>query len=170
MKYSLQSQILSRAIIFLLFLGATASLNAQSAIGLSFPDKKVKAGETVCLPITVFNFQSMLSMQYSVSFDPTKLKFIEIAEEKIPYLGPNNFGLQSINEGILTVVWIDNDLKGISKAEGEDVFSLCFEVIAPAGATTEIDFSPKPTPFEAVNLAEQVMGINTKKGKLTVVD
>ncbi len=162
------SQTLTRIAVVFLFIGASIGVKAQAAIGLSFPDEKVKAGETVCLPISVFNFQSMLSMQYSISFDPTKLKYIEISDEKIPYLGPNNFGLQSVDEGKLTVVWIDNDLKGITKAEGEDIFSICFEVLAPAGTQTEIGFSPKPTPFEAVNYAEQVMGINTKKGKLTV--
>jgi hypothetical protein len=41
-------------------------------------------------------------------------------------------------------------------------------VIGKAGETTEIDFTEDPTPFEAVNLAEQIVKINKKKGKIQI--
>jgi hypothetical protein len=160
---------MNKSFLLGLFLMISGSLFAQTnSIGLSFPDLKTKAREELCVPVNVYQFRDMLSMQYSIRFDPTKLKFIEFRDVKLPYLNRGNFGLHKVEEGIITVVWIDNALKGINRLDGEAVFSLCFEVIGKAGETTEIDFTEDPTPFEAVNLAEQIVKINKKKGKIQI--
>ena len=131
-------------------------------------DVKAEKGEQVCLPITVYSFQQMLSMQYSIRFDPEELEFQGIVNKQLPYLNENNFGTHSVDKGILTVVWIDNSLKGVTKNDGDQVFTICFRVKADKGSKVEVDFSKDPTPFESVNLAEQLVQINTKRGVITV--
>lgn len=157
---------------FLLFCGLFLSSTAfaqLTPIGISIDDVKANKGEQLCLPVKVYNFQDMLSMQYTVQFDPEKLQFVGVVNHKLPYLTTNNFGLQSAQEGLITVVWIDNSLQGVTKNEGDDVFTLCFRVKAAPGEQLEVKFTDEPTPFESVNLAEQVVGINTKNGKIKVV-
>lgn len=145
------------------------ALSAQNnSIGLSFPDLKAEAGGELCVPLSVYQFRDMLSMQYSIKFDPAKLKFVEFRDLKLPYLNRGNFGLHKVDEGTITVVWIDNALKGVSRMDGEPVFTLCFEVLGQSGETTEIDITEDPTPFEAIDLAEQLVKINKKKGKIKI--
>lgn len=148
---------------------STATFAQLSPIGISIDDVKAKKGDQLCLPVKVYNFQDMLSMQYTIKFDPEKLQFVGVVNQQLPYLTTNNFGLHSTQKGLITVVWIDNSLKGVNKEEGADVFTLCFRVKAEVGEELEVKFTDQPTPFESVNLAEQVVGINTKGGKIKVV-
>ena len=95
----------------LLFCGLflTSALFAQlSPIGVSIDDVKTNKGDQLCLPVKVYNFQDMLSMQYTIQFNPDKLNFIGVLNHQLPYLDTNNFGLQSTKDGLITVVWIDN--------------------------------------------------------------
>jgi hypothetical protein len=145
------------------------SLKAQQApIGLSINDVKAKKGDQVCLPVNLYNFRNMLSMQYTIKFDPNQLHFIGVIDQKMPYMNTSNFGLHNAQKGEITVVWIDNSLQGVTKAEGESAFTLCFNVKADAGEEIEVNFTDQPTPFESVNVNEQIIPINTKKGTIKV--
>jgi len=160
---------MQKVILFFLLLVSTVSLQAQSeSIGLSFPDLKAEAGADLCVPLNVYQFRNMLSMQYTISFDAEKLQFAGLKDYKLPYMNQSNFGLYKVAEGKLTVVWIDNALKGVTVMDGEPVVNVCFKVLGDAGEETEINFAEDPTPFEAVNLAEQIVKINTKKGKIRI--
>lgn len=156
-------------VLFCSLFVSTAALAQLAPIGVSIDDVKTKKGDQLCLPVKVYNFQDMLSMQYTIQFDPEKLQFVGVVNQQLPYLTTNNFGLHNAQKGLITVVWIDNSLKGVNKEEGDDVFTLCFRVKAEAGEELEVKFTDKPTPFESVNLAEQVVGINTKDGKVKVI-
>lgn len=157
-------------LVFFCSLFLSFSTFAQlSPIGVSIDDAKTTKGDQLCLPVKVYNFQDMLSMQYTIQFNPEKLQFVGVVNQQLPYLTTNNFGLHSAQKGMITVVWIDNSLKGVTKEEGDDVFTLCFRVKADVGEELEVKFTDQPTPFESVNLAEQVVGINTKNGKIKVV-
>lgn len=157
-------------ILSLLLLGSFGySLNAQQApIGISIDDVKVQEGEQVCLPVHLFNFRNMLSMQYTIKFDPEVLTFVGVIDQQLPYMNTSNFGLHNAQKGEITVVWIDNSLQGVTKAEGDSAFTLCFRVKGKTGTQTEITFTDQPTPFESVNVNEQVIPINTKKSTLKI--
>lgn len=157
-----------RLFFILLLFSFSFSATAQQTIGFSLGDLKTKKGEQICVPLTVYGFQQMLSMQYSIQFDAEKLQFVGIIDQNLPYLNTSNFGLHNTSKGVITVVWLDNSLQGVSKNEGEKIYSLCFRVKAEAGDTTEVKLSGEPTPFESVNLAEQLVKINTKKGVIRV--
>lgn len=152
-----------------LFLFFGYSLKAQLApIGLSINDVKASKGDQICVPVNLYNFQNMLSMQYTIQFDPTKLHFVGVIDQQMPYMNTSNFGLHNAQKGEITVVWIDNSLQGVTKADGASAFTLCFRVTANPGEKAEIKFTDKPTPFESVNVNEQIIPINTKKGTIRV--
>lgn len=127
-----------------------------------------KSGQEVCVNISVADFQNLLSMQYSLVWDPEVLAFENVQGFNLPYLGENNFGLNRQDKGILTFVWIDNALKGISLADGTVIYQICFKVKGQTGSGSEIKFSPQPTPFEVVDKSEQVLGINGLSGSVVV--
>jgi hypothetical protein len=150
-------------------LAFTSGLQAQQApIGISIDDVKVQKGEQLCLPVHLFNFRNMLSMQYTIKFDPEALQFVGVIDHQLPYMNTSNFGLHNAQKGEITVVWIDNSLQGVTKAEGDPAYTLCFRVKGGTGTQTEITFSDKPTPFESVNVNEPVIPINTKKSTVKI--
>lgn len=130
--------------------------------------KAARAGEDVCINISVADFRNLLSMQYSLLWDPQVLEFEQVQGFNLPYLGENNFGLHRKDKGILTFVWIDNALQGVNLSDGTIIYQICFKVKGSSGSGSEIKFSPEPTPFEVVDVREQVLGINGVSGSVVV--
>jgi hypothetical protein len=130
--------------------------------------KVARSGQEVCVNISVADFNKLLSMQYSLVWDPEVLAFENVQGFNLPYLGENNFGLNRKDKGILTFVWIDNALKGISLADGTVIYQICFKVKGQIGSGSEIKFSQQPTPFEVVDKSEQVLGLNGVAGSVVV--
>lgn len=146
---------------FLLFPPKNITLIAQNMKG--------NQGEVICMGIAAGDFKNMLSMQFSLSWDPKVISFQEVRNFTLPYLSRDNFGAHLREEGILTCVWIDNALQGITLDNGDPVFEVCFTLNGPKGSVSAIDFSESPTPFEAVNFAEEVLSITGIQGKIEIV-
>ena len=130
--------------------------------------QSAKTGEEVCVSISVADFKNLLSMQYSLAWDPEVLTFETAQGFNLPYLGKNNFGMNRKENGVITFVWIDNALQGVNLSDGTVIYQLCFRVKGKRGSGTEIKFSPQPTPFEVVDVREQVLGINAVAGSVVV--
>lgn len=147
-----------------LFLAAPSSAD----LTLMADHQTARNGETVCVNISVADFRDLLSMQYSLVWDEEVLAFEGVRNFNLPHLSNNNFGLARTSEGILTFVWIDNALQGVSLSDGAVIYQLCFRVKGKMGSGSEIKFSPEPTPFEVVNKQERVIGLNGVSGSVVV--
>ena len=110
----------------------------------------------------------MLATQYSLKWDPKVLEYTGVQGFKLPYLTKDNFGTVGIKKGFLTVVWIENNLKGADLANGAVMYQVCFTVKGKAGSSSSIAFSPTPTPFEAVNSKEQLAKVSVVNGSVSV--
>jgi hypothetical protein len=140
----------------------------QNPLTLGVSNQRVKSGAPVCLDVQVADFNQLLSMQYSVKWDPAALQFKNIQAFQLPGLGPEDFGAHRAAEGTLTSVWIDENLQGVSVADGATIYQICFQVVGSAGTTTEVKLSDGPTPFEVVNLKEEVVDIKGVAGRVTI--
>ena len=140
----------------------------KTNLTLSAPQKTVKPGQTVCLDITVADFRSLISMQYSMRWDPAVLQFQEVKGFGLPHLSAQNFGAHRITEGILTSVWIDNSLRGVTLNDGAPIFQVCLSVVGKSGQSTTFSFVDNPTPFEVVTSKEEVVSINGAEGLIQV--
>ncbi|MDZ4682555.1 MAG: cohesin domain-containing protein [Saprospiraceae bacterium] len=144
---------------------------ASATVGdltLVAPKVVASAGETVCIDITVLGCNQLLSMQYSVRWDKNVLEFKELKNYTLPYLDGNNFGVNNAQDGLLTAMWIENSLKGITIADGSSIYQICYTVKGKSGQFSSINFVDKPTPFEAVNFQSQLLKIIGVDGKVTV--
>ncbi len=160
--------ILSIILSGFLFQSPVAPTSSFVDLTLVAEHQAARTGEEVCVNISVADFNNLLSMQYSLVWDPQILEFEKVQGFNLPYLGENNFGLNRKDKGILTFVWIDNALQGINLADGTTIYQLCFRVKGKTGSGTEIKFSPEPTPFEVVDVREQVLSINPVSGSVVV--
>jgi len=156
-------------LITLIFLAFTGLSFAQSsAITLKAEKKTAAPGSKVCVNISVDNFSKMLATQYSLKWDPKVLEYTGVQGFKLPYLTKDNFGVVGIKKGFLTVVWIENNLKGADLANGAAMYQVCFTVKGKAGSSSSIAFSPTPTPYEAVNSKEQLAKVSVVNGSVSV--
>ena len=143
----------------------SAATVAQGAITLALETVKGEQGGTACIPMKVANFQAILSTQYSINWDVKELEFNTLKNFKVQSMGDQNFGLPLTDQGILTCVWVDPTLKGVTLPDGTTLFDICFNVVGePKESVAKVALTERPTPFESVNLREEVLLIQTVDG------
>lgn len=154
---------------------AKAALNAgqikapaQRNLKLTASDLTLSAGGKGCVDVTAIGFQQLLSMQYTMKWDPKVLRYTHTQDFSLPFLNPQCFGEPRAPEGLLPCVWIDNHLQGITLPDQGVLFRVCFEAIGEAGQSTAFEFVQQPTPFEVVNLQEKVLPLEGVAGTVRV--
>lgn len=138
------------------------------ALTISAPEMTAKSGETVCVDVVVAGFNKLLSMQYTITWNQKILVFKELKNFQLPYLDINDFGTTKTNEGILTIAWIDESLKGATLADGSAAYQVCFVAKGKAGESSYFKITDRPTSIEVVNLREKVIPLKKKAGKVTM--
>ena len=125
-------------------------------------------GETVCVPITVANFKDIIAMQYSIHWDKNVLNYQSVKGFNLPKLGNANFGAHRTSEGLLTFLWLEEMLKGVTKADGEAIYEVCFVVKGKSGQSCDITFNGEPTAIEVINARDQMLNFKPVAGKVAV--
>ncbi len=133
-------------------------------LNLWISDAEASKGEEFCLDVTMSGIKGLLSMQYSVRWDPKILEFKSVKGFTLPFMDNNDFGTHKISEGILTAVWIEDNLQGVNKEDGDLMYQLCFTAIGNSGDETPVRFWSNPTPFEVVVLPEKIIPLTSHKG------
>lgn len=151
-----------------LLLWSSSVIAQNQTVLFKLDQRTARTGETVCLNFTASQFKQLLSMQYTVKWDPKVLQFKEVKNFKLPFLGIDNFGRTRIPAGLLTVVWIDNDLRGITLPDNSLLYQICFTVKGKAGSRSSVSLVQAPTPFESVNKQEKLVRIVPTNGAVTV--
>ncbi len=115
-------------------------------------------GETVCVPISVEDFDDIISMQFSINWDPSLLDFQSVTTLSLPSFQVNpHVNTTDTGNGIITVSWFDpNDSHSVP--DGEVILSLCFEILGDCGDKAPIEITENPTPFEAINATSAAIG------------
>jgi hypothetical protein len=143
-------------------------LHAQTPLILGVYNKKVSPSETTCVSVYGRNFDRILSMQYTIAWNPQELQFKEIKGFSLSSLSINNFGLNKVKEGFLTFSWYDPQLRGITKADGEQLYEVCFQVNAASGTKSQLQFTNNPTTIE-ISMGQGILiGLKTEGGKIEV--
>lgn len=146
----------------------TIKQNDGPGLNLWIADQDVKPGEEFCTQVFASEYDGLLSMQYSIRWNPEILEFKEVSGYQLTYFDQNDVGTTRVKEGILTVVWIDDSLKGQDLKKDDVLYELCFVVKGAAGTDTPIRFWTSPTPYEVVNRAEKVQPFSPHKGVITI--
>ncbi len=139
--------------------GDVSICDAPAPSGLKFIAQKDTAavGETVCLNISVENFNDVASAQLSIHFNSAILDYDTVNSINLAGMSPSNIGTNAANSGTLTFSWFDPTTEGITLPNGTVIFKLCFKVIGTNGQTSNITFDGTPTVVEITNGAGQNM-------------
>jgi hypothetical protein len=111
------------------------------------------AGNQYKLDFKANNFNDITGYQFTLNFDKNALRVLNV-ESGVVEVSADNFGLNRIEDGMLTTSW--NTAEGMSIASGEVVFSLIVEATSGASLSDAITVNSRITAAEAYNSADQV--------------
>lgn len=112
-------------------------------------------GDLVCVDYMVTGFDDMSSMQFSVNWDPSIIKFENVVVlENLVNLAASSFGtpaLPTVEDGNLILSWSIPGNMGVSLPDSTVLFQVCYRVVGECEKTSSITFSDSPRPFEFTN-------------------
>ncbi|RME41689.1 MAG: hypothetical protein D6794_00200, partial [Deltaproteobacteria bacterium] len=117
-------------------------------------------GEVVCVDLSVADFISILSLQFSVQWDTTLLAFESATPLNLPGLTGANINPDSAM-GNMTLSWVSQDIaNGNTLADGTQILQLCFTVLGSCGDNAPVWISDTPSPIEVINAISASNGQN----------
>lgn len=141
---------------------------AAPPLTLMVDSKTVKSGTAICLDVRAKRFWDIMSIQYTMKWNPKHLSFKELRGFNLRGLSEQNFGLHKVEEGMLTFSWYDAALRGITLPDGTSLYQMCFEVKAAPGTKTWVRFVDYPTVFEVSNKYSELIGLQPLNGTVRV--
>ena len=126
-------------------------------------------GSTVCVPVTVNDFNTIASLQFSLQWDPSALQFTEVRGFNLPDLNAGSFNTTQTASGQAAMAWFDNTAQGVTLADGATLFEMCFTVLGADGTSSSIIFTDTPTQREAAN-PNTTITFTEANGSVTVGD
>jgi len=150
-----------------LLLGMSA-LHAQ--VTLYADNFTADQGQVVDVPIRVAGFNDILSMQFSLNWDTTVIKFREVHSytESLSQFGKEQVGITDASSGNLIVVWFDNSLNGVSIEDSTSLLILKFEVIGNEGDKSPVTFSNSPAVIEIVDISSTILEPDLLHGEVLI--
>ncbi len=129
---------------------------SSDTLTLLLENSPASCGSQVALDVTTFNFDSLGSLQFSVNWDKTILKFDSISiNGSVLILSNSNFGTSLAVNGMLSFAWTTNSLAGTTVDNGALLFRIYFTAISSGIAS--VQFGDQPTSREAfTNTVEEI--------------
>jgi gliding motility-associated-like protein len=130
--------------------GGSINPNAPVADDLTFQIGSTQAAvdDEICLPIIAFQAIDMVSFQYTINYDPTKLEYLRM-EPNNNISSFRNISVNNALPGVLRILWFDPALNPNTVEDGTALYSICFRVISTD--QTLVTFGDAPTAIEFEN-------------------
>ena len=138
--------------------------------GLSFyaEDVSVAANGQSCVGVTAQDFENVMSFQWSMAYDSTLIELDTAYATGLPAnsfrwgrnINSNNIGTPgpgilgsgfqypSGTNKVITVSWLEPNFSGVTIADCDELFKLCFDAVGSNGQTSPLVFSDRPTNVE----------------------
>lgn len=100
--------------------------DAAEAVIINVGTASGKAGDIICVDVSVKNFTDIFTIQTKFGWNPAQLKFIRTEGYDLEGL---NSGIFNSSNSTLTMAW--NNASGQTKADDHIIFRMCFELLCP---------------------------------------
>jgi gliding motility-associated-like protein len=130
-------------------------------------------GDLVCMDVKAAGFEKMTSLQFSMTWDSTLLKFENIIPlENLPNLSLGSFGTpkdRNFKANELTVSWlfVNPSNQGTTLKDSLTLFQVCYRVIGKCEQTSPVEITSKPVRVEATNI--DIAGVINEKKTIPVI-
>ncbi len=136
-----KNALLSLAIFF-----NTLSAFAQMpCLELDMKAPSANKGDIVCIPLTVKNFQMVVSLQFGIEYDPFVVMPTQIIylNPRLPSLNTTAVFIDTVNK-LIRLVWnTPNIFTGENLVDGDTLFVFCFKIIGEPGSCSPLRFYNK---------------------------
>lgn len=122
---------------------------------LAASSENAPAGGQTCVDITVKGFTDVTTFATTIEWDPQILGNPEISNINLDGLADGNFNLDQGANGMLSLVWFEQNTEGLTLTDGTKIFEICFDVIG-SGGTSEIQFTDALTDRDVTINSEEV--------------
>ncbi len=127
-------------------------------------------GDPTCIDFTVKDFSLISELQFSINYDPTKIRFDSTSAYNLPGMTAADFTVNTA-AGTIVMHWISSQ-GGVQRATGASIFKICFTAIKNIGDVTPITISNNPAPYIAIStLAGGAdVGLTKTDGTVTLIN
>jgi len=160
--------------ILLTFCGFLACMTVSYSqdLTLSIPHKQALPEDLVAVDILTLDFDSIVSTQFSISWDPSIIKFDDSETVDLDLVA---VGSTDAEQGNINISWFDIDGQGKSLADGQVFLRLNFTTVGEVGDLSPLTinndsleiqvFKATSVPFEFVEI-----GLNIENGSVEIID
>jgi len=128
-------------------------------------------GDQFCMEIEVENFEFVIGFQYTFTFDPTKLEYIDWFQNMGSLTGQIFANTDRAANGIIVFIWTNANSTGQTLPDGTSILNICFEVIGEPCACAPIGFNSDLAPgFPATEVNYQIDAMNQCSDSLLLID
>ncbi len=121
---------------------------SDRGIDLILKTSKATKGTETCVDIVVKQFTDVVSMQYSLNWNPKELSYKTVKGFNLKDLSKGNFGANRTNEGKLSFSWFDQAIQGITVADNTSIYQVCFDAIGNSGDKSKVLITEDPVIVE----------------------
>lgn len=138
-----------------------------------FPELTVAPNKSICVPITVENFNNMVGAVFSIEWDETVLNFTGIQNEHpelLPDFTAANLNVANIAQGNLGVVMLETDAGDfINIPNGQTLFEVCFDAIGAKDECSSLTITNNPTQVEASGAGNVQRAVSVDTGSVCII-
>ncbi len=118
----------------------------QTPLVFKVEDQSFQAGDLVNVVFRAQDFVDVLALQATMAFDPNSLAFGELHNFKLPNLGfYHGTTDELLDNGNLTMVWLDAALTGLQVDDQEVLFEIQFEALQSGKLSEVLDANSRVT-------------------------
>lgn len=137
-------------------------------VTINVPDVNANSGEQICLDFSLLDFEDIISMQYTIAWDPAVLEYVQVDGFNLPGISSDNFNLLP-SQDALVFTWNDPFAQeGTTVADGTFYTQICFNVVGDCNDVSTIQIQSIPTPVEITNADDPGQDIGFLNGEGTV--
>lgn len=131
-------------------------------LGLSLPViNNTVPGQIVAVPLTVTNFDSVVSAQFVISWDSDVLSLLTVTNFNLPNLDIEDFNFNDTSNGVLRFLWL-GPVNGATVPNGSAIYLMLFQVVGSqnSGSAVSVTELPPLTFFEMTKANGEILEIN----------
>ncbi|MCB0520330.1 MAG: T9SS type A sorting domain-containing protein [Saprospiraceae bacterium] len=151
MRISTFKTTLQRGCAALLFTLSTSFL-VKADVGINIVTSV--NGDVVTAEVLMYNFQDIISQQYSIVWNPAGLAFDSVGNFNLANLQNSNFGISQTPNGILNFSWFDQSGTGITLPDCSQIYTITFHALN--GNVPQISIASDPVQIEVVTVFGQL--------------
>lgn len=100
----------------------------------------IPQGERGCMPVTVNDFDDIVSMQWAMHWDNTVLNYECSRRYSLDGLSASDINPSPTHPATVVLAWADPSGSGIDRVDGARIVDICFKAVGAPGASTTITF------------------------------